>query len=88
MATQVMAVDLAPYKIRVNCIAPGLVATKLSLSGFEVMPGRKEMYIQRTPLKRLGEPEDIVGAMIFFASEASGWVTGKTLEVDGGVLLT
>ncbi|MDD5127075.1 MAG: SDR family oxidoreductase [Dehalococcoidales bacterium] len=88
MATQVMAVDLAPYKIRVNGIAPGLVKTKMSLSGFEVMPGREEMLLKRTPLRRLGEPDDVVGAMIYFASDASAWVTGKTLEVDGGELLT
>ncbi|MDD4859884.1 MAG: SDR family oxidoreductase [Dehalococcoidales bacterium] len=88
MATQVMAIDLAPFGIRVNCIAPGLVTTKMSLSGFEVMPGRKEMWLARTPLKRLGAPEDVVGAMVYFASDASAWVTGKTLEIDGGALLT
>lgn len=88
MATEVMAVDLAPYNIRVNAIAPGLVGTKLTFSGLEAIPTRKDLYLQRTPLKRIGEPEDIVGGMIYLASDASSWVTGKTLEIDGGVLLT
>ena len=88
MATKVMALELAPYNIRVNAIAPGYIRTKLTESGFEAMPGRLESLVSRTPLGHVAEPEEIVGAMVYLASDASNFVTGETIEVSGGILLT
>ena len=88
MATKVMALELAPYNIRVNAIAPGYIRTKLTESGFEAMPGRLESLVSRTPLGHVAEPEEIVGAMVYLASDASSFVTGETIEVSGGILLT
>jgi 7-alpha-hydroxysteroid dehydrogenase len=81
--TRMMAADLAP-KVRVNAIAVGSVAT----SALEVVLESDELrtqMIQGTPLKRLGEPDDIALAALYLASPASSFVTGKILEVDGGL---
>jgi len=88
MVTKVMAVELAQYNIRVNTIAPGNVHTRLGDSRFEVVPGYEETLKKKTPQGRIAEPEEIVGAMIYLASDASSYVTGQTLVVDGGFLLT
>ena len=86
MASKVMARELAPYNIRVNTIAPGFVHTKLLDSSFEVRPGRQEECRKRVPIGRIAEPEDVVGTMIYLASDASKYVTGHTVIVDGGLL--
>ena len=81
--TRLMASDLAP-KIRVNGIAVGSVAT----SALEVVltdDGLRNEMVDRTPLKRLGEPEDIALAALYLASPAGQFVTGKMFEVDGGI---
>jgi 7-alpha-hydroxysteroid dehydrogenase len=81
--TRLMAVDLAP-KIRVNGIAVGSVAT----SALEVVltdEGLRTEMVERTPLKRLGEPEDIALAALYLASPAGQFVTGKMFEIDGGI---
>ncbi|MFC1932039.1 SDR family NAD(P)-dependent oxidoreductase [Chloroflexota bacterium] len=88
MATKVMAVELAQYNIRVNVIAPGTVHTRLGDSRFEVAPGYDKELLERTPLRRIAEPEEIVGAMIYLASGASSFVTGQTFIVDGGFTVT
>jgi len=88
MVTRVMAVELAEYNIRVNTVAPGNVHTRLGDSRFEVVPGYEETLKNKTPQRRIAEPEEIVGAMIYLASDASSYVTGQTLVVDGGFLLT
>ncbi len=88
MATKVMALELAQYNIRVNAIAPGNVHTRLGDSRFVVVPGYDKELLKKTPLGRIGEPEEMVGAMIYLASEASSFVTGETFIVDGGFLLT
>ncbi len=96
MLTKSMAVDLAPYNILVNAIAPGGIITpggekwgpgvmkNLGLTQEKVF----ETRIQRTPLGRLGKPDDIATTVLFLASEASGFVVGQVLGVDGGFLLT
>lgn len=86
MATKVMAGDLAPYNIRVNTLAPGFVHTKLVDSGFAERPGLEQESIKRIPLGRIGYPEDMVGTLIYLASDASRYVTGHTVVVDGGML--
>jgi len=87
MASKVMAVELAQYNIRVNAIAPGNVHTRLGDSRFEILPGYEEELLKRTPMGHIGQPEEMVGAMIYLASDASSYVTGQTFIVDGGFLL-
>lgn len=86
METKVMARELAPYNIRVNAIAPGFVHTKLLNSGFAARAGREEECIRSVPMGRIGDPEDMVGTMIYLASDASKYMTGHTVIVDGGML--
>ena len=74
------AMELAP-KVRVNCIAPGLVKTHLARALWE---GKEEQISKYMPLARLGEPEDIANAAVFLAGDLSSWMTGQTLVVDGG----
>ena len=73
--------------IRVNGIAPGLVPTKLTSVTTE-HPERLEATIKRIPLRRVGTPEDMAGAALFLASPLSGYITGQTLVVDGGLTLS
>ena len=84
--TQAMALELAPHGIRVNAIAPGPTLTGLTRSSY-ADPERRRATIAQIPLGRLGEPEDIVGAILFLASNESRWVTGSTVTVDGGYLV-
>jgi NAD(P)-dependent dehydrogenase (short-subunit alcohol dehydrogenase family) len=78
--TRQLANELAP-KVRVNCIAPGLVKTYFARALWEP---NEEAIARRLPLKRLGEPEDIAGTAVFLASDASSGMTGQTIVVDGG----
>ena len=87
MATKVMAVEWAQYNIRVNAIAPGNVHTRLGDSRFEVIAGYEDELVKRTPMKRIAEPDEMVGAMIYLASDASSFVTGETIVVDSGVVV-
>jgi NAD(P)-dependent dehydrogenase (short-subunit alcohol dehydrogenase family) len=83
MATKVMAQQWAPYGIRVNAVAPGMTRTGFS----QPLWGNPELLkviTSRTPLGRIAEPEEIVGAVIYLASEAASYVTGHVLVVDGG----
>lgn len=85
MVTKVMARELAEYKIRVNTLAPGFVHTKLLDSGLAARPGLEEQARARIPLDRIGDPEDMVGTLLYLASDASAYVTGHTVIVDGGM---
>ena len=84
-ATKAMARELAPYNIRVNAIAPGAVNTRLLDFRFQTSPGRKEELMQIIPMKRIADPEELVGAMIYLASDASSYTTGCTILIDGGL---
>jgi NAD(P)-dependent dehydrogenase (short-subunit alcohol dehydrogenase family) len=86
MATKVMAQQWAQYGIRVNAIAPGLVKTRFSEALWS-NPGIAQVVMSRTPLRRVAEPDEMVGAVIFLASDASSYVTGHTLVVDGGSVI-
>ncbi|MBM4447178.1 MAG: 3-oxoacyl-ACP reductase FabG [Chloroflexi bacterium] len=79
--TKTMATDLAKYNIRVNAIAPGYIATEGMLQLF----GARPEATKQIPLARLGQPEDIVGGVIYLVSDASAYVTGETLVIDGGL---
>jgi NAD(P)-dependent dehydrogenase (short-subunit alcohol dehydrogenase family) len=84
--TQAMALELARYGIRVNAIAPGPTLTGLTRASY-ADPERRRATIAQIPLGRLGEPEDLVGAILFLASDEARWVTGSTVTVDGGYLV-
>lgn len=81
--TKVAALEFAPHGIRVNAVAPGITRTPMSEGGF--LGGRMgEEFIAHTPMGRFGEPEDIARAVALLMSQDAGWVTGVTLNVDGG----
>lgn len=82
--TRSMAVELAPAGIRVNCIAPGFIRTNMSSVALDKDPERKRKVLSRTPMGRLGKPEEIAGAAFFLASEEASFITGVVLPVDGG----
>jgi len=88
MATKIMGEEWAKYNIRVNAIAPGHIHTRLGDSIFEAVPEYKKEFLDRIPMRRIGDPDEIVGAMIYLASDASSYVTGTTIVVDGGTLTT
>jgi NAD(P)-dependent dehydrogenase (short-subunit alcohol dehydrogenase family) len=81
-----LAVEWGPDNIRVNCIAPGLVKTDFARALWD-NPKLLEITEQRTPLRRIGEPDDIAGAAVFLASRAGRWITGQTSVIDGGVTI-
>jgi NAD(P)-dependent dehydrogenase (short-subunit alcohol dehydrogenase family) len=82
--TKAMAVELSPKGIRVNCIAPGFIATDMSAKALNNDPERKNKVLGRTPMGKLGEPSDIGDAAVFLATDASKYITGVVLPVDGG----
>ena len=82
--TRAMAVDLSPEGIRVNCVAPGFIATDMSAKALNNDPERKNKVLSRTPMGKLGTPADVAEAVYFFSTEASKYVTGTVLPVDGG----
>ena len=81
--THAMALDLAPHGIRVNAMAPGPTLTGLTRASY-ADPERRRATIAQIPLGRLGDPQDLVGAILFLASDESRWVTGSSVTVDGG----
>lgn len=82
--TRAMAVELSPHGIRVNCIAPGFIATDMSAKALNNDPERKAKVLGRTPMGYLGQPADVAEAAYYLASSASKYVTGVVLRVDGG----
>lgn len=84
--TKTLAVELGPFGIRVNAIAPGLVETKFASAILSAEDVRAQV-VERTPAGRVGAPEDIAGAALYLASDAASFVTGHTLVVDGGYTL-
>lgn len=85
--TMTMAIELAPFKIRVNAVAPGLIRTRLSQGFLDAHPALAEGYIKdKIPMGRIGTPEEVASAVAFLASADAGFVTGHTLVVDGGQL--
>lgn len=82
--TKAMAVELSPKGIRINCIAPGFIATDMSSKALDNDPERKHKALSRTPMGVLGSPADIGEAALYLASDAARYVTGVVLPVDGG----
>ncbi|HEX8382803.1 MAG TPA: SDR family oxidoreductase [Sphingomonas sp.] len=81
-----LAVEYGPHNVRVNCIAPGLIKTDFARALWED-PEAAERRNAETPLRRIGEPHEIAGAVVFLASDASSYMTGQTIVVDGGVTI-
>ncbi|WP_407181328.1 SDR family NAD(P)-dependent oxidoreductase [Bradyrhizobium sp. STM 3562] len=85
LLTQALARDLAPDGIRVNAIAPGVIATAMTQATRDD-PARLASFMSRTPLGRVGEPDELVGPVVFLVSDMASYVNGATLPVDGGFL--
>jgi len=85
--TRNLAAELAPQRIRVNCINPGLIATDMTawvMQDPQVLP----VILERIPLGRAGAPDDIAAVAVFLASDDAAYVTGQCLYVDGGWIVT
>lgn len=82
--TRAMATELSPKGIRINCIAPGFIATDMSAKALNSDPERKAKALGRTPMGFLGDPSDVAEAALFFAGEGAKYITGTVLPVDGG----
>jgi NAD(P)-dependent dehydrogenase (short-subunit alcohol dehydrogenase family) len=81
-----LAVEYGPHNVRVNCIAPGLIKTDFARALWE-NPDTLKRATSTTPLRRIGEPDEIAGAAIYLASKAGSFVTGQSIVVDGGVTI-
>ena len=84
--TRTMAMELARHRVRVNAIAPGYVLTEMNREFFASDAGRK--MTQRIPQRRIAEPSELDGALLLLASDASSYMTGSTIVVDGGHLIS
>ena len=85
MFTQSLAQELAPVGVRVNALAPGVIETPMTAATRE-NPERLKSFMSRIPMGRVGKTEDLIGPVVFLASDMSRYVTGITLPVDGGFL--
>ncbi len=79
MLTKSLAVEWASHNVRVNCISPGYIGTEMTLKATDWIP----TWIESTPVKRMGTPEELQGAVLYLASDASGFTTGSDIVVDG-----
>jgi 3-oxoacyl-[acyl-carrier protein] reductase len=80
--TKSIALDLAPFGILCNCVAPGFIQTDMT----DALPDQaKDAAMAKIPLKRFGTPDDIASAVVFLAGDGSKYITGSTLHVNGGM---
>ena len=82
--TRVMSLSLAEHRIRVNGVAPGTIATELAAKAVLTSDEARARIMSRTPMKRLGEPDEIASVVAFLLSDAASYVTGETVLADGG----
>jgi len=80
-----MAISLGQYGITCNAVLPGPIATDINLE--DLTPEKREYFRQRTPIKGIGDPEDVVGPVLFFASDEAAYCSGSRLVVDGGIVV-
>lgn len=83
--TETLAVELGPYNIRVNALAPGIIETHLTKSLYRKHPNLKEQRIKTIPLGRTGTPEDVANTALFLACEASSYISGQTIAINGAM---
>ncbi len=83
--TRALAADWGPHGIRVNSICPGIITTAIWEESRRTVPGLIEELAQQVPLKRWGDGDDVADVVVFFASDASRYITGETIAVDGGM---
>lgn len=83
--TEALAVELAPYDIRVNAVSPGMIETPM-IDPIKKDPQQEEALLDRIPLGRVGKPEEVSNLVLFLASDASSYMTGSTVVIDGGWL--
>lgn len=84
--TRTLAVELAEYGVRVNAVAPGMFDTEMSADSRRD-PARVELFMRHVPMRRSADPRELVGPVLFLASQAASYVTGVVLPVDGGYLV-
>lgn len=82
--TRAMATELSPLGIRINCVAPGFIKTDMSAKALDADPERKNKVFSRTPMGKMGDPEDVAEAVYFLSSKAAKYITGVIMPVDGG----
>lgn len=85
--TKTLAVELAAMNIRVNALAPGIVDTRFA-SALVNNPDINKLIMDRTPMKRVAQPDEMAGAALFLSSDAASYVTGHTMVVDGGLTIS
>ena len=82
--TRAMATELSPLGIRTNCVAPGFIKTAMSAKALDADPERKNKVFSRTPMGKMGDPDDVAEAVYYFCSPGAKYVTGVVMPVDGG----
>ena len=85
--TRVLAQEVGPFGITANCVCPGIIVTDMGRTNLSD-PAIVDQWLAKTALRRLGQPEDVVGPVCFLASDASAFVTGQSLNVCGGIVLS
>ena len=85
--TRVLAQEVGPFGITANCVCPGIIVTDMGRTNLSD-PAIVDQWLAKTALRRLGQPEDVVGPACFLASDASAFVTGQSLNVCGGIVLS
>lgn len=86
MLVETLAQELAPHRIRVNAVAPGAIRTDINRDAWETEDAEQQL-LKLIPYGRIGDAEDVARAVVWLASDASDYVTGHSLVVDGGMLL-
>ncbi len=82
--TRALAPELGPLGVRINAVAPGVTAGEYALQEIDRTPGLRDALVSRTPLGRIGTPEDIAQTVLFLASEQAAWITGQVIDASGG----